>query len=64
MFHPDGTLNLFAHAPVNAAPSDLTPKLMASWETDAATATTKIQSELRGAHHVPKLVRTDKLEIL
>ncbi|GAA5866251.1 hypothetical protein JCM3774_004133 [Rhodotorula dairenensis] len=51
VFHPNGVLNILAHAPENAAPPDLTPELFTSWETDAATATVPLQSKSRFFPH-------------
>lgn len=45
VMHPDGVLNCLAHAPINAFQPDYNIKLTASWDTNAATATTRLHSE-------------------
>ncbi|KAL7339552.1 Proteophosphoglycan ppg4 [Rhodotorula toruloides] len=42
VMHPDGVLNCLAHAPTNASQPDINIKLTASWDTNAATATTRL----------------------
>ncbi|BGP21835.1 proteophosphoglycan ppg4 [Rhodotorula toruloides] len=42
VMHPDGVLNCLAHAPTNAWQPDINIKLTASWDTNAATATTRL----------------------
>ncbi|GAA5897560.1 hypothetical protein JCM8208_003304 [Rhodotorula glutinis] len=44
VFHPDGVLNCIGHTPDNAAQPSRGPRMIASWDTDAATATTKLQT--------------------
>ncbi|GAA5834560.1 hypothetical protein JCM9279_004352 [Rhodotorula babjevae] len=44
VFHPDGVLNCIGHTPDNAAQPSRGPRLLASWDTDAATPTTKLQT--------------------
>ncbi|BGP36823.1 hypothetical protein JCM10449v2_000725 [Rhodotorula kratochvilovae] len=44
VFHPDGVLNCIGHTPDNAAQPQRGPRLMSSWDTDAATPTIKLQT--------------------
>ncbi|KPV78548.1 uncharacterized protein RHOBADRAFT_51003 [Rhodotorula graminis WP1] len=44
VFHPDGVLNCIGHTPDNAAQPSRGSRLLASWDTDAATPTVKLRT--------------------